>query len=129
MKPSSAKAKGRRLQYEVRDTLLKESRGSLEPDDIRSTPMGAPGEDLLLSPAARKFYPFSIECKNVEKLNIWQAIKQAKEYGNYTPLVAFTRNGEETYVALPIKEFMAILGRSWNNGGPNVVPDTTKDGN
>jgi hypothetical protein len=126
MKVSSAKAKGRRLQYEVRDLLLKTAK-DLEPDDIRSTPMGSPGEDLLLSPAARKKFPFNIECKNVEKLNIWAAIAQAREQGKHTPMVAFSRNGEQTYVALPIEKFMEILSGSWNNCSCGVLPDTKKD--
>ncbi|HEY0110194.1 MAG TPA: hypothetical protein VGB67_11230, partial [Fibrella sp.] len=78
MRPSSAKAKGRRLQQWVRDTLLRFA-PVLTVDDIRSTSMGAGGEDLLLSSAARSLYPYSIECKNVEALNIWNAIKQSEE--------------------------------------------------
>jgi hypothetical protein len=106
LKPSSAKAKGRRFQQKVRDDLL-ETRPDLEPDDIRSNPMGAPGEDLLLSPAARRVYPFSFECKCVERLNIWDAINQARQNaGKHTPAVAFSKNGEETYVAIPMKVFL-----------------------
>ena len=78
MKTSSAKAKGRRLQQKVRDLLL-ETFTELEPDDIRSTSMGVSGEDLQLSPAARKLIPFAIECKNQEKLNVWDSLKQAEE--------------------------------------------------
>ena len=127
MKPSSAKAKGRRFQYEIRDTLL-EYAPNLEPDDIRSNPMGAPGEDLLLSPAARKVYPFTFECKNVEKLNIWSAIKQCKEHSKkHPPIVAFTRNGEETYVALPIKEFMEICSSRNSRRINNLEAVTTED--
>jgi hypothetical protein len=69
--------------------------------------MGASGEDLLLSPAARKHYPFSVECKNVEKINIWEAIEQAEQYG-HTPLVAFKKNGKETHVAINLTTFMEI---------------------
>lgn len=108
MKPRSAKAKGRRFQQEIRDAFL-ERAPKLEPDDIRSNPMGAPGEDLLLSPAARRIYPYSIECKNVEKLNIWEAIKQARAHNDkYQPLVAFKRNGEEPYVAIKLSEFLDL---------------------
>ncbi len=53
MKPSSAKAKGRKFQQDIRDMML-DLAPSLEKDDIRSTSMGAGGEDLQLSPAARK---------------------------------------------------------------------------
>lgn len=107
MKPQSAKAKGRRLQQEVCETLVENSKGVLEPDDVRSTSMGAPGEDILMSPLARKLYPFTIECKNVEKLNIWQAIDQAKSQGRHKPMVAFKRNGEEIYVAIKLADFIS----------------------
>ena len=46
MKTRSAKQKGRRLQQNVRDLLLEALSEYLEEDDIRSTSMGAPGEDL-----------------------------------------------------------------------------------
>lgn len=63
MNPRSAKNKGKKLQNEVRDMILKYS-PSLEPDDVKSTTMGERGEDVQLSPAARKQYPISIECKS-----------------------------------------------------------------
>lgn len=108
MRPQSAKAKGRRFQQEVRDKLL-DAAPELEPDDIRSTSMGAGGEDILFSPAARRVYPFSIECKNVEKIRIWEAIKQARENcGNHTPAVAFKKNGEEAYIAIPFQKFLEM---------------------
>ena len=47
MKTRSAKQKGRRLQQNVRDLLLEALSEYLEEDDIRSTSMGAPGEDLF----------------------------------------------------------------------------------
>ena len=40
MKSRSAKAKGRRLQQQVRDLLLERFSPELEPDDIRSAIMG-----------------------------------------------------------------------------------------
>ena len=120
MKPSSAKAKGRKLQQDTRDTLL-EHAPSLEPDDIRSTSMGAPGEDIQLSPAARKIYPVSVECKNVEKLNIWGALDQASENaGDNYPIVVFKKNGRAPHVAISFEKFMEIYSRSLNNGSGNV---------
>lgn len=124
MRPQSCKSKGRRFQQQVRDQLT-EAATNLEPDDIRSTSMGAGGEDLLLSPAARKVYPFSFECKNVEKLNIWKAIDQAKENaGSYTPAVAFTRNREDTYVVIPIEKFIELCHRSGNCCGVGMDSET-----
>lgn len=63
MKPASAKAKGRSLQQWFRDKLLHYA-PSLEKDDVASRSMGASGEDIMLSPAARRLYPISVECKS-----------------------------------------------------------------
>jgi hypothetical protein len=109
MRPQSAKAKGRRFQQEIRDWILKLF-PSLHPDDVRSTSMGAPGEDIQLSHAARTAFPYSIECKCVERLNIWEAIAQAKENaGDHTPLVAFKRNNHEAWVAIPADKFGELI--------------------
>jgi hypothetical protein len=76
MKTQSAKAKGRKLQQWVRDLILKRFL-CLEPDDVRSTSMGAGGEDLLLSPAARKLLPLSFECKNLNSMAFYKWYDQA----------------------------------------------------
>ena len=108
MRPQSAKSKGRRLQQDVAKKL-RETMG-LHEDDIVSRPMGSPGEDLMLSPAARSLIPFSFECKNVEKLNIWEAIGQARDNcRGHTPAVAFTKNREDVYIAMPIDKFLEML--------------------
>lgn len=90
MKPQSAKAKGRNFQKQIRDAILL-SFPELEPDDVRSTSMGNSGEDIQLSPAARKLIPFSIECKNVEKLNIWTAFEQAESANRTYPAALFIK--------------------------------------
>ena len=58
----AGKAKGRTGQQEVRNKLL-ETFPEFEPDDIKSTTMGDSGEDIQLSPAARKAMPITIEVK------------------------------------------------------------------
>ena len=112
MKTSSAKAKGRRLQQKVRDLLL-ETFTELEPDDIRSTSMGVSGEDLQLSPAARKLIPFAIECKIQEKLNVWDSLKQAEENsGDYSPVLIFKRNRSKTYAVINIEKFIELINEN-----------------
>ena len=59
MKTRSAKNKGKRLQNNIRDLILEKFQ-QLEEDDVRSTTMGDSGEDVLLSPAARKLFPFAV---------------------------------------------------------------------
>ena len=112
MKPRSAKNKGKRLQNKVRDLIL-EKFNQLEPDDVRSVTMGESGEDILLSPAARRLFPFSVECKNQEKLNIWGALEQAEENsGDHTPLVIFKRNRTKTYAVLEFDKLLKLLNES-----------------
>ena len=51
---------------------------NIHPEDIESRSMGAGGEDLIMARDARSKFPFSIECKNVEKLNVYEAYSQAE---------------------------------------------------
>jgi hypothetical protein len=75
IKTSSAKAKGRNLQQHCRDRILEHF--NLEDGDAASTSMGAQGVDVPLSPLARRACPLSIECKNVKKLDLPAAMRQA----------------------------------------------------
>ena len=112
MKPRSAKNKGKRLQNKIRDLIL-EKFDILEPDDVRSITMGDSGEDIKLSPAARRLIPYSFECKNQEKLNIWSSLEQAeKNSGNHTPLVIFKRNRTKTYAVLEFDKLLELLNES-----------------
>jgi len=112
MKTSSAKAKGRRLQQQIRD-MMYELAPWLEEDDVRSTSMGASGEDLLLSPAARRTFPVTVEAKNVERINIWAAIRQAETHATkgVTPVVIFSRNRCGTYACVPAYELLSLYSR------------------
>ena len=109
MKASSSKAKGRRLQDFVRDRL-RSMFSSLEEDDIKAAIMGESGEDIKLSPAARKIIPYSFECKNQERLNIWSSLEQAEENSNdRTPILVFRRNRSKTYVAIEVDSFLNLI--------------------
>ena len=112
MKTRSAKNKGKRLQNDVRDLIL-ETFTELEPDDVRSTTMGESGEDILLSPAARKHIPYSFECKNQESLNIWSSLQQAEENsGDYDPVLIFKRNRSKTYAVINIEKFIELINEN-----------------
>lgn len=110
MNTSSAKAKGQRAAKEVKELLHKFS-PDLETDDIIVTPSGVPGEDLRLSPKARKKFPFAIEIKNQETAKIWAWMKQAQSHRqkDYTPLVIFKRNRETLKVCLELEDFLKLL--------------------
>ena len=109
MKSRSAKNKGKRLQNNVRDLILEKFQ-QLEEDDVRSITMGDSGEDILLSPAARKLFPFSVECKNQETLNVWSSLEQTEtNAGKHTPLLIFKRNRSKTYAVLQLDDLMKML--------------------
>lgn len=109
MRPSSAKAKGRRFQQWVASLLLEYSTG-LEEDDLVSRPMGSPGEDIMQSPAARKQWPFDIECKSNKNgyTKVYDAIKQSDVRGR-TPLVFFKQDREEPLIAMKAKDFVELM--------------------
>jgi len=107
MKTQSAKAKGRRLQQWVRDQLIESL--DVHPEDVESRSMGAQGEDVMLARAAREKFPFSIECKNVEKLNVWDAYDQAKvNSGDYEPIVVMKKNGKKPLVVIDAEYFISM---------------------
>lgn len=109
MKTSSAKNKGRKLQKLIVDKI-RETFPWLTERDVRSTSMGKSGEDVELSEEAVKVFPFSVEAKNVEKLNIWQALEQAEgQNRDLTPLVVFKRNRSDIYCSLKLEDFMKLL--------------------
>lgn len=109
MNTKSSKAKGRKLQNDVRD-LLREAYPSLLDDDIKSQTMGMAGEDIVLSPAAQSKILYSFECKNVEKLSIWNAIDQAEtNCGERVPVVVFKKNRRKAYVAFKLDHFIEMV--------------------
>ncbi len=105
---SARKAKGRRLQNKVRELLIEKF--DFHPDDIKTAVMGESGEDIRLAHSARQKFPFSVECKNQEKLNIWSSLEQAEDNSNnYKPLLIFKRNRSKTYVTLSLEDFLDLL--------------------
>ena len=110
MKTQSAKAKGRRLQQWVRDLLIEKL--DVHPEDVESRSMGAGGEDLIMARAARTKFPYSIECKNQESLNVWKSYEQATENsGNYEPVVFIKRNNQKPLVVVDAEYFVRLHER------------------
>ena len=105
MKPQSAKGKGRRFQQWVRDMLIEHR--NIHPEDIESRSMGAGGEDLIMARDARSKFPFSIECKNVEKLNVYEAYSLAEaNSGNHEPILFMKKNRKKPLVVVDAEWFI-----------------------
>lgn len=106
---SSRKQKGMAFQKEVTAKLVSEL--CINPRDVKSTPSGVPGCDIYLSQAARDLFPFGIECKRQEALNIWQAIEQCTTNAaaeGLKPLLVFRRNRSEPFVVLRLGDFLEL---------------------
>ena len=105
----ACKAKGRRLQNRLRD-LLREAFPQLEEDDIKSQTMGMSGEDIVMSPLAKRKIIYSFECKNKERLDLWPSLAQAEENcEDRTPVLVFKRNHSKTYVAFELEHFINLI--------------------
>lgn len=109
MKTSSAKNKGRRLQQIVRDAVLAVY-STLTENDVRSTGMGQSGVDVQLSEAALKLFPYSTECKNKERVNIWNELEQTTEniLPGTIPLLVIKKNRTPAYAVIPFEHFMEL---------------------
>jgi hypothetical protein len=110
MKTQSAKAKGRNLQKWVRESLIHLL--GIHPSDIESRSMGSGGEDIILARAAREVWPFSAECKNQERVNLWEAYDQASaNAGQWEPIVFIKKNHRKPLVLLDAHYFLEMIGR------------------
>ena len=114
MKTSSAKAKGRNLQKKIRDLLIEHL--GIDPEDIESRSMGASGEDLIMSKAARNLFPYSVEAKNQEKVNVWSAYKQATDNSKgYIPVAVIKKNNHKPLAVLDLEAFILLCRKEDDN--------------
>ena len=71
--------------------------------------MGAGGEDLIMARAAREKFPYSIECKNQESVNLWKSYEQAQENSkDYEPVVVLKRNNSKPLVLVDAEYFVKL---------------------
>ena len=119
MKPSSSTAKGRRFQRIVA-AILRE-RFDLPEADCRPAVGSENGCDIKLSAAARLVFPFAVECKKVEAINIWSALAQAEANATaegLAPVLVFSRNRSKAYAVVPLSCFVDLVAEVY--GGPEV---------
>lgn len=105
----SSKAKGRSAVLAVAE-LVRTVLG-LPVEDVWVKATSQVGTDLHLSARARTAFPFSVEVKNVEAFNIWQALRQAAENAppDLAPVVFFKRARTPLYAALDARQFVELV--------------------
>jgi hypothetical protein len=107
MTPASAKAKGAKFQREIREQIQQVI--GVEKDDVLSRSMGANGTDIMLSSAAWKLFPYAVECKRVERLNLNSAWDQAEaNSGPYNTLVFSKRSRRQALVTMTAEHFFSL---------------------
>ena len=122
MKTQSAKAKGRNLQKWVREMLIEIL--DVHPEDVESRSMGAGGEDLIMARAAREKFPHSIECKNVERLNVWDAYEQASaNSGKHEPIVVMKKNRRNPLVVVDAEYFIRLFESKQSSDYNNMAEE------
>jgi hypothetical protein len=111
----TAKAKGRLGQNEIRDKIL-ETFPELEPDDVKSTTMGDSGEDIQLSPAARRKIPITIEVKRRKSAlkTVYSYIEQAKSHAKGEPVVFFRSDRMPWVVMIGVDHYMELI-KAWSD--------------
>ena len=113
MLTKSGKAKGRRFQNYIRDMMLMRA-PSLTKDDVRSTPMGVNGPDIQLSTEGKLVYPWDVEVKNQERINIWKAWQQVESRvkdemdGGEAPILFIKRNNTRPLVVMLADDFFGL---------------------
>ena len=71
--------------------------------------MGAGGEDLIMARAAREKFPYSVECKNQEKINLWESYNQAQQNSkNHEPVVILKRNNSKPLILVDAEYFVKL---------------------
>ena len=111
IKTQSAKAKGRLLQQKVRDKIISTHK-TFRQDDVKSTSMGASGEDVQLSPFVRDRLPISIECKAYAKVAVYKWYDQAKDNsGKYEPHLVVKQNHRKPLVCVDMDYYFDLHKR------------------
>lgn len=108
---ASRKAKGRSFQQEIL-TLVRGSMPFSYEDLVKSATMGESGVDIQLVGKARELFPFAVECKNQERINIWESWEQCEDNAKkekLMPALFFKRNRKLPLVTLRASDFFMLL--------------------
>ena len=119
MNTATRKAKGKRLQKAICELILKYFPNLNEKDAV-SRRMGRKGEDIILSNKAKKIFPYSIECKNQERMKyLWECYSQCENNANsLEPLLILKINKKKPLAIKDAKyfiKFQSYINEQSNN--------------
>lgn len=116
MKPASAKQKGRIGQKAAIKAMVDASIKyclPIDPTDLVSRSSGSNGEDIIMSENLRKYFPISIECKNIKAFSGKKYYLQASDNaGKYEPVVVVRLPRDKTmYSIISTQTLMELFAR------------------
>lgn len=116
----SARAKGKKMEREVRDKIIEAL--NLSANDV-VIPVGAEnGPDVKLSPKARTVFPFSVEIKRRKSFDtLYKFYNQAKgHYKDLIPLVIMRADYNRPLAMLDLDHLLTIVEAMNNNKKDNT---------
>lgn len=76
--------------------------------------MGASGEDVQLSSAARMVFPFQVECKSRKAIAVFKDYEQAQTHGLVEPLVILKQNNSKPLALVDAEYFFNLVRNNAN---------------
>jgi len=110
--PQSKKSKGRGFQKFI-EALIRRF-FNIPDEDAVSTAMGQQGCDIKLSNAARQRFPFGVECKCTESINVWKAWDQAvsnAQKESLIPVLFIKRNYKRPLMVMDAETGLKLLSQ------------------
>lgn len=111
---ASKKSKARILQQLVRDKIIQMLKPwGILPEDVKSTSMGAGGQDVQLSPLAKSFLPVATECKSHKSMAVYKLYEQAKANcgPDEEPLLVVKQNHSKPLAVVDLDYYFKL---EWN---------------
>lgn len=111
MKPASAKAKGSRLERKIAQYY----RRYLGMEAKRMPLSGA--DSMLKGDIVKRFWDgWTDECKNQERINIWDCWSQAREQaGNNKPVLHISRNNGPELTVIYTRDYFNLRAEAQKN--------------
>lgn len=74
--------------------------------------MGSNGSDVKLSPAAKRLFPYEIECKARKALSVVTDYEQAARHGSGEPLLVVQKDRGKPLAVISLDHFLDLYQRA-----------------
>ena len=100
--PINSKQKGARFERQIAQLLTEWGYPAHRSQQF----CGANGDADVTCPT----FPFSVECKHVEKLNLWKAFEVAiRDSKDQPPCIIHTKNRHDNLITIKLDDFLKLM--------------------